>query len=365
MKKIYFQSIIKTVVGLLIFPNILLAQKYSNEYLSIGVGARAHGLSNAVVATTEDIFSTYWNPAALTELQNPLQVGAMHAEWFGAIANYDYIGVAKKLPKNSVLALSFIRLGIDNIPNTLNLVAPDGSINYNNVTQFSAADYALLVSYAQQTKIKGLSVGGNLKVIRRVIGSFAGAWGVGADVAVRYRRGNWRLAAIGQDITTTYNAWTATLSEEEKKIFSTTGNEIPKGGVEITRPTFILGAAYTAKMNEDYRLTVEANARLTTDGQRNVLVSSKAINIDPMLGLELDYQRFMWLRLGIGQFQRIKKIEDPTQKELMFQPNFGLGLRLGRVTIDYALTNIGKVSQVLYSNIISLKLDFKQRTATQ
>lgn len=363
MKKNRSQSFIKTFIGLLIFPNILFAQKYSNEYLSIGVGARAHGLSNAVVATTEDVFSGYWNPAALTELQNPLQVGAMHAEWFGAIANYDFIGVVKKLPKNRVVGLSFIRLGIDNIPNTLNLVAPDGSINYNNVTQFSAADYAFLLSYAQQTRVKGLSVGGNLKVIRRVIGSLASAWGVGADVAVRYRRGNWRLAAVGQDLTTTYNAWTATLSDEEKRVFSATGNEIPKGGVEITRPTFILGAAYTAKINENYSLTAEANARLTTDGQRNVLVSSKAINIDPMLGLEIDYQRFMWLRFGVGQFQRIKKIEDPTQKELMLQPNFGLGLRLGRVTIDYALTNIGKVSQVLYSNIVSLKLDFKQRSS--
>ncbi len=364
MKKHCFIFFLKIWIGLLIVPNISFAQKYSNEYLSIGVGARAHGLSNAVVATTEDVFSAYWNPAALSEMQNPLQVGAMHAEWFGAIANYDFIGVTKKLPKNRAVGLSFIRLGIDNIPNTLNLVAPDGSINYNNVTQFSAADYAFLLSYAQQTKIKGLSIGGNLKVIRRVIGSFAAAWGVGADLSVRYRRGNWRFAAVGHDLTTTYNAWTATLNDEEKRVFSATGNEIPKGGVEITRPTFLLGAAYTAKINENYSLTAEANARLTTDGQRNVLLSSKVLNLDPMFGLEVDYQRFMWLRFGVGQFQRIKKIEDPTQKELMLQPNFGLGLRLGRLTIDYALTNIGKVSQVLYSNIISLKLDFKQKNNT-
>jgi hypothetical protein len=285
----------------------------------------------------------------------------MHAEWFGQIANYDFVGIAKTLPKNRAVGLSFIRLGIDNIPNTLNLVSADGSINYNNVTQFSAADYAFLLSYAQKLKTKGLSIGGNLKIIRRVIGTFASAWGVGADVAMRYQRGNWRFAAVGQDLTTTYNAWTATLTEDEKRVFSATGNEIPKGGVEVTRPTLIFGAAYKAKLNENYGISAEANARFTTDGQRNVLVSSQAINIDPMLGLEIDYQRFMWLRFGIGQFQRIKKIEDPTQKELMFQPNFGLGLRLGRLTIDYALTNIGKVSQVLYSNIISLKLDFKQR----
>jgi hypothetical protein len=36
-------------------------------------------------------------------------------------------------------------------------------------------------------------------------------------------------------------------------------------------------------------------------------------------------------------------------------------LRIGRIWIDYALTNIGNVAQVNYSNIISLKLDFKRK----
>lgn len=42
----------------------------------------------------------------------------------------------------SVAAFSFIRLGVDNIPNTLNLIGPDGTVDYNRVTNFSASDYA-------------------------------------------------------------------------------------------------------------------------------------------------------------------------------------------------------------------------------
>lgn len=344
--------------------NQLISQTYSNEFLAIGVGARAHGMSGAVTATTNDLYSSYWNPAGLTQLEAPFQIGVMHAEWFGGVAKYDFIGFAKPLnstTKKRAIGLSIIRLGIDQIPYTLNLVGADGSINYDNVTQFSAADYAIQTTYAQELN-KNLSIGGNMKIIRRVIGTMASAWGVGADLGIQYRKGNWRLAAVGRDITTTYNAWTATLTEEEKQTFARTGNTIPKSSVEITKPTLFLAAGYQAPLSKDINLTIEADAGFATDGQRNVLVSSKAFNLDPRFGLELEYQKNVWLRAGLGNFQRLKNEQDPTKKELNMQPNIGVGLRLGRLIVDYALTNIGNVSAVQYSHIFSLKLDFKKKS---
>jgi hypothetical protein len=343
----------------------IFGQSYSNEFLAIGVGARAQGMSGAVAATTNDVYSAYWNPAGLNGMEAPFQIAVMHAEWFGGVANYNFIGFAKAIgertdKKRRTLGVSIIRLGIDNIPNTLNLVGADGSINYDNVSQFSAADYAIQLSYAQNFGEK-LSFGGNLKTIRRTIGTFANAWGVGADLGVQYKSGNFRLAAVGRDITTTYNAWTATLTEQEKQTFINTNNVVPKSSVEITRPTFFLAAAYQAPLSKNVNLTVEANAGLATDGQRNVLVSSKAFNVDPRLGIELQYQNNIWLRGGIGNFQRLKKETNPQETELNFQPNIGVGMRLGRLTVDYAMANIGNVSAVLYSHIFSLKLDFKAR----
>ena len=158
----------------------LLSQTYSNEFLAIGVGARAHGMSGAVTATTNDLYSSYWNPAGLAQLDAPFQIGVMHAEWFGGVAKYDFLGFAKPLnstTKKRAIGLSIIRLGIDQIPYTLNLVGADGSINYDNVSQFSAADYALQMTYAQELN-HNLSIGGNMKIIRRVIGSMASAWGL-------------------------------------------------------------------------------------------------------------------------------------------------------------------------------------------
>jgi hypothetical protein len=339
----------------------LSAQKYSNEYLSIGVGARAHAMSGAQAASVEDVYANYWNPAGLTAIDAPLQIGAMHANLYSGVASYDYLGVAKTLnpQKKSVIGFNIVRLGIDNIPYTLNLVAADGSIDYNKVTQFSAADYAMFATYAQQ--YKGLSIGANVKVVRRVIGSFAGAWGFGTDLGIQYRKKNWRFGILFRDITTTYNAWTATLTDQEKNVFASTNNEIPKSSVEITRPTLLLGAAYHKEMNEKIGLLAELNLETTTDGKRNVLISTHAVSISPRFGLEADFKKIVFLRFGVGNFQQFKNELDPTKKEWAFLPNMGLGLHIGNIAIDYALTNIGNVSQVNYSHIFSLRYNLKPK----
>ena len=126
-----FKIFCTSVLFLLFFQGKSLAQvKFVNEFLNIGVGARAHAMSGSVVASVSDGTAGYWNTAALTELEVPFQINAMHAEWFGGISNYDYFSIAKRLnkEKSSYASLSFIRLGVDDIPNTLNLIGADGSI---------------------------------------------------------------------------------------------------------------------------------------------------------------------------------------------------------------------------------------------
>lgn len=348
-----------------LFSLSLSAQvKYSNEFLSLGVGARAQGMSTAQVASVNDVNATYWNPAGLTELNAPLQLGVMHAEWFAGIAQYDYIAFAKPLnaEKSSAIGLSVIRLGVDNIPNTLNLIGPDGAVNYDNVTSFSSADYGVFFSYARKIKIKDktLSIGGNAKIIRRVIGTFGNSWGFGLDAGAQYHTQKWSFGLMGRDITSTFNAWSFGLSERDKQVFTQTNNEIPESSVEITRPQFILGAARNAKINQKLSLVVEANLYFTTDGQRNVLISSETINIDPYMGFELGYRGSLFLRGGVGRFQEAS-VDFGAGTEWTFQPTFGLGIKLGRFYIDYAFTDVGNVSQVDYSNIFSLKMDFKER----
>jgi hypothetical protein len=360
----YYTILILTVFS----QSVLFSQvKYSNEFLAIGVSAQAQGMANAQVAQVSDVSAGYWNPAGLARIESPLQIGAMHAEWFAGIAQYDWISIGKSLnkEKGSFLSFSLIRLGVDQIPYTINLVGADGSINYDNVTEFSAADYGLFLSYGRRAFHKNLTIGGSTKVIRRVVGQIGGAWGFGADLGAQWHGKKWQFGFMGRDLTTTFNAWKFTLTDNEKQVFQQTGNEIPSSNLEITRPKIIFGAARNIRFSEKYHLLAAIDADFTTDGQRNVLVSSKSINIDPKLGLELDYQRFIQIRAGIGNLQKVNKDITKDKKVWSAQPNFGIGIRLGRFRLDYALTNIGNVSEVNVSHIFSTKIDLKPKTAKQ
>ena len=66
------------------------------------------------------------------------------------------------------------------------------------------------------------------------------------------------------------------------------------------------------------------------------------------------------MRGGLGNIQRIKELDG--SDGMTFQPNMGLGIRIKQLQIDYALADVGNASDVLYSNIFSLRYDiFKSR----
>ena len=341
--------------------------KFVNEFLNIGVGARAHGMFGSVTATVDDITAAYWNPAGLSQINYGSQVSAMHASWFGGIANYDYLGYGKLFTeKNSGFgSITLIRMGIDNIPNTLNLIGPDGTVNYDNVLEFSAADYALFLSYGQNIGTSGLSIGGSAKVIVRSIGSFGSAKGFGFDFGAMYKKGRFEFGIMGRDITTTLNNWSFTFTPEEQVVFERTGNVIPVSSTEIALPKIIVSSAFRLGNKDRFSYLVEADVRFSTDGTEAGIFSGDKIAIDPSFGLEMSYNERLYFRAGIGNLQRTINETSSVDRSLEFQPNVGLGISLGKIDIDYALTNIGSVSGVLVSHIFSLKVNFNERSSTK
>ena len=143
------------LLTIVLLPAVSQAQfrKYSNEFLNIGAGARGLGMGSAQVASVNDATAGYWNPAGLVGVKDNPNINLMHAEYFAGIGKYDYGSIAIPIQENRrTIGLSLLRFAVDDIPNTLFLVEPDGSINYNNIQTFSSADYAFLFSFAQNLK---------------------------------------------------------------------------------------------------------------------------------------------------------------------------------------------------------------------
>ncbi|GEO09376.1 PorV/PorQ family protein [Segetibacter aerophilus] len=338
-------------------------RKYSNEFLNIGAGARGLAMGGAQVASVKDGTAGYWNPAGLVGVKEVPSLHLMHAEYFAGIGKYDYASLAIPLrDEKRVVGLSLLRFAVDDIPNTLFLVEPDGSVNYNNIKTFSSADYAFLLSYAQSVidnDDEKLSFGGNVKIIHRKVGSFATAWGFGIDAGARYQKNNWSLGATVRDLTTTFNAWSFSFNEREKEVLYLTNNDIPVKSTELTAPRLILGAARLFPFSEKFSLTAEANLDLTFDGQRNTVISNKAINVDPRIGLEASYNETVFFRAGISNFQKALADADTLNqnKVWVYQPSVGAGFKINNVMIDYAFTNLANQSNPLYTHIFSLRVD--------
>lgn len=338
-------------------------RKYSNEFLNIGAGARGLAMGSAQVASVNDGTAGYWNPAGLANIKDYGNVNIMHAEYFAGIGKYDYANVALPMSNNKrTIGISALRFAVDDIMNTLFLVEPDGSVNYNNIQSFSSADYAFLLSLAQnlkETEDKSINFGINAKVIHRSVGSFAKAWGFGLDAGLQIRTGAWRLGVAARDITTTFNAWSFSFTEREKEALYLTNNDIPVKSTEMTAPRLIFGAGRNFRFSEKLSLLAEANLDFTFDGKRNTLVSGDPVSIDPKIGAELNINDVLYLRGGINNFQRALADGDTlNQKKVwIYQPSAGAGFRLQNVRIDYAFTNLANQSNPLYTHVFSLQLD--------
>ncbi|WP_348634906.1 PorV/PorQ family protein [Winogradskyella sp. SYSU M77433] len=324
--------------------------------MNIGVDAAALGMSNAVVSLTSDVNSGYWNPAGLVHLEDN-QLALMHSSYFANIANYNYIAYGMSLDDRSAVGISLIRFGVDDILDTTQLIDDQGNINYDRISTFSTADYGLTFSYARKLPLDGLNFGVNAKIIRRIIGDFASAWGFGLDAGIQFEGNNgWKFGLMARDITTTYNAW----SIDEEKFEQISGaidgqnQELPET-TEITIPKLQFGLSKKWIFHYDYSLLAAANLNIRF-AENNDIISTSFASINPALGFEFGYTNLVFLRGGVGNFQNELQIDD--SEKVTFQPNFGVGFKYKGIHIDYAFTDIGDQSAALYSNVFSLKIDF-------
>jgi hypothetical protein len=305
--------------------------KYAGEFIAVGIGGRALGMGSAYTAAANDITSGYWNPAGLASIDYP-QIALMHDERFAGLVNYDYAAVALPVGPLSTIALSVIRLGVDNIPNTQYAgvdinglpLPPDQWQNFvridpNRITYFNAADWAFFLSYARRVTDK-FSYGANLKLIHRDLVS-ASAIGVGFDVAARYFVTNsFIVGANLQDVTTTLVAWNT-------------------GRNELITPTLRTGGAYSL-----YALGGRFMPALDLDVRFENRRSASAfhlgsVSIDPHAGMEYDFKNIIAVRTGYTDAKEI---------------TIGAGIHLPKLHIDYSFARFKDSEESIKTHRISL-----------
>ena len=251
------------------------ATRYAGEILYLGVGARSLGMGSAFVALSDDATAGYWNASGLSHLKRR-EAAVMHAERFGGMVNYDFIGLAWPLQRFGGVGVSLIRVGVDDIKFT-ELENPQEELSPFNrpvVSEVvSNADYVLYLSAGRPVRDQ-LSVGGSLKLIRRKIGRNT-AFGYGIDLGARYAPFHRVTFGLNlRDLISTPIMWDT-------------------GTTDRVRPSVSMGAAYTYDLPKLRSRWIGA-VTSTLGGTASSADQSGALD----LGVEYWYQDQVALRAG-------------------------------------------------------------------
>jgi len=325
---------------LLLAANCASAQSfraYAGEFLQLGTGARSLAMGGAAIAVTNDPTSGYWNPAGLSELQYPGITG-MHEAKFDNTVQHDFAALAFPLGKDGGASISVLHIGISNIKDTRSALVDrngdgifngDDYLDYSKVSSFGNYDWGLFFSYGKK-KDSLFSYGATVKVIFRKLDADNHATGFGVDLAAKYHiTPQLTLAAVGEDITTTLLSYSS-------------------GTKELVSPTLKLGAAYLwdifSDSNHVVLPSVDADLRFENRGSVSE-VHVGPVSSDFHFGLEYQFKRVIAIRAGYNDVK-------------MF--TIGAGIKLPRLSIDYAFQSFNAQDQLGNTHRISFTLSLEQ-----
>jgi len=138
------------------------------ELMSYGAGARALGMGGAFFAVADDASASYWNPAALTQLERK-EFTAMQATMFEG-TTLNFFTYAHPTTTKGTWAVSMTQLksvGFEKIQITAN-PAGDEIIDIKNLGNFDSTERALAFSWGREVS-ESLSFGVMAKNISRTL----------------------------------------------------------------------------------------------------------------------------------------------------------------------------------------------------
>ncbi len=285
-------------------------KKYASEFMDIGVDARAQAMGGAFTGIPGGVTSSYYNAAGMFNIKKT-QVSFMHTQQIIASVNYDFLAIGHRQGENRVLAISLIRLGIDNIMDSRKaqrIISQTGdwNIDWSQIKNFNTSDYIFTFSIAQKWKNSWI-IGANFKLIRRNLAEY-NANGLGFDVGFQKNiMNNFVLGTNIKNITTTLLIWNT-------------------GEKELVKPAMYLGTSYNLKIDKLKSCFVPVvDVVLRGENRRKSATANLgSISFNFAAGLEYSYYQVLFLRVGIDEISRL---------------NTGIGLKIPHVRIDYAFTS--------------------------
>lgn len=301
------------------------------QFLKIGAGARSIAMGGSAVASSDNIYSIYWNPGSLTRMSAPGEVTFSHANWL-ADMTYDFAALAMTLDGVGTVGISVTSFGVpDDIVRTE--LSPEG-----DGRRWNAGSFAMGVTFARALTDK-FSIGFNVKYIREAIWNMSSS-GFAFDIGTIYTT-DFNGLKIGASIS---NFGTKMrLDGHDISFDNNPGGSLGQGAQNVAALyrtddfdiplNFKVGLSMDAWKSEMFRATVAVDAAHPND-------NTEYVNT----GLEVGFNEMFFGRVGYKSL-----FMEETEEGLTW--GFGLNLMVGDLTavkLDYAVADFGRLNNVQY-----------------
>ncbi|UCC43488.1 MAG: PorV/PorQ family protein [Candidatus Zixiibacteriota bacterium] len=283
------------------------------QFLKIGVGSRYQAMGEASVAVANDVYSMYWNPAGLANIENAA-ISFTRVNWLLDI-DLNYVGMARRFEGVGVVGASVMVLSMDE-QEVRTKEQPEGTGE-----RFDAGSYAVGLSFARRLTTR-LSFGVAAKVIGEKIyedRSAGYAFDLGTLLYTGYRslRLGMSISNMGPELQFTGPEVETTTDVDYVSQYKTTPYDLPM--------VFRVGVAYDVEVGPKSLLTLTTEMKHPNDNLRQGAV-----------GAEYSFDEQFFLRSGYKL----------NADEETFSLGGGVVTSLGNdvsLTVDYSWQEFGRL----------------------
>lgn len=345
MKKMNINLLVAWMIAALLLNSVLRAQEpyrrgtTAANFLEIGYGSRGSAMGDAVVASSDDLESCYWNPAGLALMRNNEVLFNMQPWIIDINSNFAAAGLV--FPRLGTFAVSYSQMNYGK-EDVTTLMMQDGTGE-----RYAANEFSVSLSYARRLA-QWFAFGASAKLINSNIwhvNASAMALDLGALVNTQFFSPTGERAdglAIGMSISNygtrmQYDGMDLLQAIDPNPNIA--GNYDNVEGQYRTQAwelplIFRIGIAIHPLVTKNHRLTLEVNALHPNNNSESVNLGGEYKFTMPSFGS-------FYLRTGYkGLFMQ--------RTEYGMSYGFGILMRMAKLglKIDYAYRNIGLLGSV-------------------